>query len=151
MQISLFTCNAERNRVDKTEYLSNRFALDGVIKRQTSVINLTIEISKSEITPHLYNYLYISKFNRYYFIDDIQSVANNRWLLICSCDVLMSFKNDIYNMTAIIDKAENDNASNVYLNDGSYVMDTRNHNQVIEFPNGLDTDGHYILICAGGN
>lgn len=150
MQINLFVCTAERNRVNKSDHISNRFVLDGTIKKPTSTTNLVIEISKSEIIPHKYNYMYIEKFGRYYYIDDIVSVANNRWEIHASVDVLFSFMSDIYNMTAIVDKSENGNISNLYLDDGSYVMDTRKYNKTVEFPSGFNDNGSYILICAGG-
>lgn len=151
MQINLFRCSAERNRVDKSNYITDRFCLNGTLKRQTSTTNIIIEIEKSEIIPYKYNYMFIEKFGRYYFIDDIINVANNRWEIHASCDVLYSFMGDIYSMRAIVEKTANQNDSNLYLDDGSYVMDTRTYNTIIEFPSGLNTDGEYILICAGGN
>lgn len=150
MQINLFRCTAERNRVNKEGFITDRFTLNGTIKKATSTTNLIVEIEKSEIIPYKYNYMYIEKFGRYYFIDDIISVANNRWEIRASCDVLFSFITDIYNMTAIIDKVENQNDANLYLDDGSFVMDTRLYNTVIEFDNGFNDDGEFILICAGG-
>lgn len=150
MQINLLVCTAERNRVNKEGFITDRFAMDGTLKRATSTTNLVIEIEKSEIIPHQYNYMYIEKFKRYYFIDDIISIANNRWEIHASCDVLFSFIGDIYRMTAIVDKIENQNDANLYLDDGSFVMDTRQYNTVIEFDNGFNDDGEFILICAGG-
>ena len=55
----------------------------------------------------------------------------------------------IYSSEAIVEKVEAIN-ENLYLNDGSFVMDTRKYNEIIEFPNGLNTNGEYVLICAGG-
>ena len=42
MQINLFTCTAERNRVNKDSYLTNRFVLEGSIKNTTSATNINI-------------------------------------------------------------------------------------------------------------
>ncbi len=150
MQIDLFTCNAERNRVNKSSFISNRFTMDGTIKDITSAMNVVIEIEKTNPVKYNYNYMYISEFNRYYFIDDIKLLGNNRWLISGSVDVLYSFMNDILNTTVIIDKSENEENSNLYLDDGSFVMDSRKYNEVKEFPNGLNENGSYILICAGG-
>ena len=148
MQISLFVCTAERNRVNKSDYITNRFVMNGTIKEPTSAMNLVIEIEKTN--PVSYNYMYVDEFKRYYFIDDIKSIGNNRWIITASVDVLFSFMTDIYNTTAIIDKVENEINGNLYLDDGSFVMDTRKYNEIKEFPNGLNENGSYILICAGG-
>ena len=150
MQIDLFTCTAERNRVNKSDYIGNRFTMDGVIKSPTSAMNVVIEIEKTNPVKFGYNYMYISEFNRYYFIDDIKNVSNNRWIITASVDVLFSFLTDILATTAIVEKSENDNNANLYLDDGSFIMDTRKYNEVKEFPNGLNENGSYILICAGG-
>lgn len=150
MQIDLFTCKAERNRVNKSDYISNRFTLQGNIKSSTSVTNIVIEIAKSNPVIYEYNYMYIGEFNRYYFIDDITNVSANRWIITASVDVLFSFMNDILETNAIIEKVENEVTANLYLDDGSFVMDSRKYNEIKEFPSGLNENGSYILICAGG-
>jgi hypothetical protein len=150
MQINLFVCKSERNRVNKTDQLFDRFCMNGVLKKQTSVKNLVVEIERSNFIPYKYNYMYISDFERYYYIDDIICVANNRWEIHASVDVLFSFKNDIALTRAVVDKVENTN-QNMYLNDGSFVTDTRRYNEIIEFTSGLNDNGSYILICAGGS
>lgn len=150
MQIDLFVCTAERNRVNKSDYLSNRFTMNGTIKNPTSAMNVIIEVEKSNPVKYGYNYMYISEFNRYYFIDDIKNVSNDRWVISASVDVLHSFRTDILQTTAIIDKVENEFSANLYLDDGSFVMDSRKYNDIKEFPSGLNENGSYILICAGG-
>lgn len=150
MQIDLFTCKCERNRINKTEYLSNRFTLDGTLRKQTSATSLSIDIEKTNPLTYDYNYMYIGEFDRYYFIDDISSVRNRLWTINASTDVLMSFKNDILESSVILDKVENEVVANLYLDDGSFVMDSRKYNEIKEFPNGLNENGQFILICAGG-
>lgn len=150
MQISLFTCNAERNRVNKSNYMSNRFVLEGSLRKATSALNIEIDVEKTNPLLYKYNYMYIEEFGRYYFIDDIVSVRNRLWTIHATVDVLMSFSSDILSTECIIDKVENENVANLYLDDGSFVMDSRKYNEVKEFPNGLNETGQYILICAGG-
>lgn len=150
MQINLFTCNAERNRVNKNQYMSNRFVLDGTLRKVTSALNIEIDIEKTNPLKYKYNYMYIAEFERYYFIDDIRSVRNRLWTISASVDVLMSFMNDILSTECIIDKVEDETSANLYLDDGSFVMDSRKYNEIKEFPSGLNENGQYILICAGG-
>lgn len=113
-------------------------------------MNISIEIEKTNPVIYKYNYMYIGEFNRYYFIDEIINVSSNRWVIHASVDVLYSFKNDILLMECVIDKTESEINANLYLDDGSFVMDSRKYNEIKEFPNGLNNDGEYILICAGG-
>lgn len=151
MQISLFTYNKEKVRINKTEFLTNRFALNGYLKNETSITNPVIVIEKTNPAQYGYNYMYIEKFKRYYFITDIKQVRANIWEITAKCDVLYSFMTDILSNKCIIDKAENPPDANLYLNDGSFVTDSRKYNEVIPFASGLSLNGSYILICAGGN
>lgn len=150
MQISLFKCTAENNRVDKTDFITNRFPLDGNLKNASSVIDPIITIEKNNVTLYDYNYMYISEFKRWYYITDIISIANNLWEIHAHVDVLYTWCSDIKTMKGIADKLEGFDQANVYFDDGSFIMDCRNDIQVKEFPNGLNETGNYILICAGG-
>ena len=151
MQISLFVNTAEKERMDKTSYITNRFPIDGFLKRNTSVINPVIEIEKtSNPITYNYNYMYIGEFKRYYFITDIVNVSKNRWEIHGKVDPLFSLIGDIRACSVILDKAESENNANLYMNDGSFVMDSRKYNEIKRFPSGLNENGSYILICAGG-
>lgn len=150
MQISLFTYNMEKERIDKTDYLFNRFPLEGTFRQSSSVIDPVVIIEKTNPQKPIYNYMYIEEFQRWYFINDIITIRNFLWEIHAHVDVLYTWRNSIKNSKCIIDKSEENKNSNLYLNDGSFVMDTRKYNQVIEFPNGLSNNGQFILICAGG-
>ena len=150
MQLDLFTCSSEKHRVNKRNYISNHFILEGSLKDNTSVTDPEILIEKTNPVIYQYNYMYIGEFGRWYFITDIVNVNEKMWIIKAHVDVLYSFSRDIYNTKAVIDKAENGALANVYMNDGSFVMDSRKFNQVIPFPNGLSENGQFILICAGG-
>ena len=151
MQISLFTCTAERNRVNKSNYISNRFNLNGTLRSESSVIDPIILVEKSNPVSSYYNYMYIDEFKRWYFINDIISVRKNIWEIHAHVDVLYTWGADIGNMEAVIDRCENYNDANLYYDDGSFVLDSRNNIEIKEFPGGFNENGSYILICAGGN
>ena len=150
MQISLFTCVAENERVDKTDYISNRFVIDGTFKNPASVIDPVILIEKTNPAIQHYNYMYIEQFQRYYFINNIISMRNNLWEIQAHVDVLYTWRAAISQMKAVIDKTENSSDANLYIDDGGFVMDARKYNKVIPFSTGLDLNGEFILICAGG-
>lgn len=150
MQINLFRCRAENERVDKTNYISDRFVMEGTLRGQSSVIDPVITIEKTNPTKLDYNYMYIDEFKRWYYINDIISIRNDLWEIHAHVDVLFTWRADIANMEAVADKMENFSDANVYFDDGSFIMDSRNDIQVKEFPNGLNENGSYILICAGG-
>jgi len=151
IQIELFRCTAESNRINKNAFMYGSWICEGNIKEDTSIIKPSILIEKN--TPpqnNKYNYMKISAFNRYYFIDNIVCVNNNRWLIEARCDVLQTYKTDIFNTKCILDKTEEPSKANMYYNDGSFILDSRKYNNVLKFPSGLPEQGYNILICAGG-
>ena len=150
MELNLFTCNAENERVDKTSFISNRFVMQGTLRDESSVIDPVIVIEKTNPAISNYNYMYIPEFGRWYYINDIVSVRNKIWEIHAHVDVLYTWGADIKNMEGIADKLEDYYDANMYYDDGSFIMDCRKDIQVKEFPNGLNETGQYILICAGG-
>lgn len=150
MELNLFTCTAENERVDKTNFITNRFVMNGSLRDESSVIDPVIMIEKNNPTLYNYNYLYIPEFKRWYYINDIISIRTDLWEIHAHVDVLYTWGADIKRMTGVADKLEDMLSANLYFDDGSFIMDSRNDIEVKEFPNGLNENGSYILICAGG-
>lgn len=146
MVIDLYINSSENNRVSKV--LSGKFELTGTLRGETNVVNPEILIEHTN--PTGYNYAYIPEFNRYYFINEFTSVRNGLWRVRLSVDVLETYKTQIKQMPAIIDKQQNKGNSNLYLNDGSYVIDSRSYNTILNFSGGFNNAGEFILITAGG-
>ena len=117
MQIILYNNSAEKNRVDKTSYLSNALTLNGNLRSGDSgdILNPTIYLEMNNTSLPSYNYAYIPTFNRYYFISNIRPARNNYWEVNMKVDVLMSFKTEIKNQTALV--ARNENEYNNYVID----------------------------------
>ena len=118
-----------------------------VLKRDTSILKTILHIyTESDISG--YNYMYIPQFNRYYYIDDIVSVGNNRWEVSAHVDVLETYAEELLNQMVILNKQES--KGNKYLNDGSFISQVNEFNTSYNFPYGFNTSGTFILICAGG-
>lgn len=151
MQIILYSYSGKRNKINKHGLFYNEWACNGFLRENTSFLHPIITIEKTTPPPkNSYNYMRIPQFNRFYFINDIVSVRNNLWEIHADVDVLFSNYKDIYESKAILSKTEGVNNANLYLNDGSFVMDSHKFDQTVYFPNGLSENGHNILICAGG-
>lgn len=146
MVIDLYINSSENNRVSKV--FSGKFELTGTLRGETNVINPEILIEHTN--PTGYNYAYIPEFNRYYFINEFTAVRNGLWRVRLAVDVLETYKTQIKQMSAIIDKQQNKGNSNLYLNDGSYVIDSRSYNTILNFSGGFNNVGEFILITAGG-
>ena len=105
MEIKFYKNKSAPNIIPKElEYKFNRIAN---LKNNTSIINPVITLNVKDYDWVIQcNYIFISDFNRYYFIDDIK-IVNALIEISMTCDVLESFKNDILNSTQIIARQEN--------------------------------------------
>lgn len=110
---TLYKLVGEKNRLDKTSYLTNATNITGVvIKFPSSIIEPILTLNGAAIANlWQFNYIRLDEFGRYYFIDDIISVANNLWEVHCHVDVLMSWKDEIKTNSCIATRRTNANAS----------------------------------------
>lgn len=146
MNVKLCMNMSENNIINKTitEVDTASCVVKGPISVETPVLIVTYDADLQDI-----NYLKIPEFNRNYFITDVINLTGGRYEIRAKSDVLESFKSDILNLTAIINKQQNSNI-NMYIDDGSYVTENKEFNTVINFPYGFNDTGEYILITAGG-
>lgn len=147
MVITLYKNISDARVVDKV--LTEPINKDVTRKDSWSIETPSFTVTIGENEGYLlgYNYCYIPAFKRYYMA---RITLANGGLAVISCDVdpLMSFKQGIRGLTAMIDRQEYVN--NPYINDGMLpiaqgsVIDTIDVGQV-----GNSTSTFY-LTCVGG-
>lgn len=152
-----FQNTAEPNRVNKTDYLTEQIRVSGNLRDISDVINpsITFECANDKILKS--NYVYIPAFNRYYFINSITSMRTNLWRVNLHCDVLYSFRNDVLQIKAIIDRQENN--FNRYLIDNNMPLSSVPYKEAKEiltddngngtpFKTQLQDYGYNIVLTA---
>lgn len=144
MEINFYKNKSEKNKIGKV--LQDVITLNGNLREESSIINPTILVEHSNLT--VYNYAYIPEFKRYYFISEMTSVRNGLWRVSLSVDVLESYKSDILNLSCIVDKQQNQSYNN-YIDDGSYVNRVDSFIEIVNYQNGFNANGEFILLTAG--
>lgn len=128
--------------------LTDILTVSGVLKSDTSIIDPVIIIEADLSDLRSANYMHISAFGRYYYINDIVSVKNGLVEISSHVDVLMTYKNDIKDSTAIIRRQERKSMYNLYLNDGTFKVYQNPKVLTRSFPNGFNTQ-EFVLAVAG--
>ena len=95
---------AEPNLVNKIQFLERLNTIRGTFREGFSLTEPTI-ILTSEAVPN-FNYVYIAVLNRYYYVNSINNISKNLWEVELSVDVLMSWKTEIGNINAFVDRNE---------------------------------------------
>jgi len=104
--VNFYNNTSENIIVDKSDYLKNRIYYFCTLKQKTSVMNPVLQIFTANQEILSKNYCYIPRFNRYYFINNVSSVRDNLWEFELSCDVLMSFKEILFEQECLIGRNE---------------------------------------------
>lgn len=144
-----FSINLMQNLSPKEALSKNTVSLgdiSGTLKDSTSILNPVITFQGDISNFVNCNYMYISKFNRFYFVDNITSIKNNIFEISAHVDVLSTYQNQIRTNTAIIRRQENN--WNLYLNDGSFKVYQNPMVLTKAFPNGF-THQEFVLAVAG--
>lgn len=120
---------------------------DVLLKRDTSILRPVLLVNDARGVTD-FNYMYISEFNRYYFIDDIRSTHNNIWEISGHVDVLETYAAQIKANTAVIKRQER--KYNLYLDDPEFKTYNNEQIQTLKFPaNTFNKQLSYVLTVNG--
>lgn len=145
MEVQFYYNMSDERKINK-ELISGE-TFEGELRESVSVMNPVIRFGNNGVMR--YNYAYIPSFQRYYSITDRTCFRDGIWDVSFAVDVLMSFRNDIINLQAIVDKQSMESNGDEYIDDGSLVSDNNTFSTVYNFPNGFNDSGEYVLITAG--
>lgn len=118
--------------------------IDVKFKDEVNIYNPTIALKYDDLID--FNYMYIEKFNRYYFIETVEVFPNKIYHLTLKCDVLMSFKDDILNSYGNITRQTN---YNDYY-DFDYSSEVRKESNIYNSNVILEDVKTTVLCTIGG-
>lgn len=105
-QLELFTNESNRNVINKR--ITTVRKIDFKFKQDIDLINPILYLKDFPQS----NYCFITKFNRFYYIDEVKLLKGGIYEIFLSVDVLMSFKDsilasDYYNVDGVLRITEN--------------------------------------------
>lgn len=144
--IKLYKNKSEENVLEKDIELLK--TIEGTLKNDCSIETPNIIISNIDKNIFKnFNYFYIEEFGRYYNRTDVEILKNNIFSISGESDPLMSFKNDIYDNFAQIERSVNFN--DCYIDDISgYSLDKDDYTVVKLWNTDELNHNCYILSCV---
>lgn len=144
MNITLFSGFSKR--INSTKQPGGGESRSVVLKENTSIERPTFILSGP-----LPNYNYAEFDGRYYYVDDIVSIAQDIYELSCSIDYLATYKSEIGNYNCFVERSSSN--YNIYINDGAVSAEQRLIAESItrEVANHYDETGCYIVRVVGDN
>lgn len=140
MDIYFYNNHSPANVVRKK--LDNETVISGTLKEDIEIINPELLISKQVFT---FNYCYIPKFKRYYYIKNQMLETKNFIRLYLHVDVLMSYQNIIRNSTAQI-QVSSSKGNGYYNTSPSYDVRTK-YREKLYYNNPFNKDGVNVLLA----
>lgn len=145
MELKLYHTLDNENVINKTLTLIHTMRIR--LKDTVSITNPILILSEvAGVNYFRCNYCYLSEFNRYYFIRDIELMSTKNYKLQLEVDVLESFKEDILNSYAEI-KRPLQQGDFVYINN---IMDVRKEIDIYESAKSLTNQKNIVLSTIGG-
>lgn len=145
MEVTFYYNQSDARQINKVLITGETF--EGQARDEVNVINPIVLFDTPDILS--YNYAYIPEFQRYYTITDKNAHREGLFEVTFDVDVLMSFRQDIFNMSAVVDKQTMAINGDEYIDDSSLVADNVQFIQVFDYPNGFNENPEYVLITAG--
>ena len=100
LTLTLYTVNCEPQTVDKTEYITDSLTVSGTIRGEFDKQNPKIECAGNFSA---YNYAELD--GRFYRITSCNIQRTGLSLLTMHTDVLWTYKEQIYNLNAVVDRS----------------------------------------------
>lgn len=99
MILNFYTTDDADNVINKQ--LGIETGINVVLKKDFDIKSPTFVVVNTDTFNCLdFNYCALPELNRFYYIDGIDSLGNNRYKVSCSTDVLETYKQDILNSDA---------------------------------------------------
>lgn len=140
MTLHLYKTTSDPNVLNKDLQQIN--SVQGTLKDDTGVINPSFKLTKNVVGVESVNYLHWEDTDRYYFCKPIYEVGG-MCTLVCSVDLLMTYKSQLLQLDAVVLRSEN--KRNAYLVDSEITVQNRTRYRNFKFPLGLTTDTMYLI------
>lgn len=149
MQLKLY--NGFSKRVNSTKRPGTAsITLDGNLREPCSIENPVIQIVPMSLitAPAAYSYAYIPEFSRYYFVSD-WSYNNGLWECSLTEDYLATWKTNIGNTNAYIDRCSSEYDGNII--DTQYITTTDFDIVSTQMAYSWNLDGCFVVGIIDGN
>lgn len=148
MDITYYQYTAEKNRIDKSGYMSQIGSASGVPVDAVDIVSPSVLIHAA--VPSYANYAYVDTFDCYYWITEITRDTDTQTVLLLRRDPLMSFKDYILGCPCVCDRTAKQSKGTFYVDDPTLRTNQYTLNETKSFGVGMfDYNGRTLLMTVG--
>lgn len=149
MEFTLCYTDSPNNMLNKNYTVIGGYS--GTMRAAISALRPVIDVEIEDATTSVMNanYAYIQTFNRFYFIRNKTALNNKLWRFELETDVLMSFRQEIGQLEAVVERQTNN--YDMYLPDPKIPVDCRKAISYRKFPSSPFGLPFLTMIVLGGD
>lgn len=149
MEFTLMYTDSPNNMLEKNYTVVGGYS--GTMRAAISALRPVIDVEIEDATTSVMqaNYAYIQTFDRFYFIRNKTAINNKLWRFELETDVLMSFRQEIGQLEAVVERQTNN--YDMYLNDPKIPVDCRKAISYRKFPSSPFGLPYLTMIVLGGD
>ena len=149
MEFTLMYTDSPNNMLDKNYTVVGGYS--GTMRAAISALRPVIDVEIEDATTSVMqaNYAYIQTFDRFYFIRNKTALNNKMWRFELETDVLMSFRQEIGQLEAVVERQSNN--YDMYLTDPKIPVDCRKAISYRKFPSSPFGLPYLTMIVLGGD
>ena len=151
MTVTLYKNTSDKRNLNKV--ISEIKSVSATAKGDINIISPTLIIQYFNTD---FNYCFISELNRFYYVNSLTLLTGQRMQINLSVDVLMTYKEEIKNLTVNVLRYEN--IEPTFLSDSRIPLFSDTVQKVIEFPENIfnlespsENSKNFLLTVAGGD
>lgn len=152
MQVTFGYTSADSLLLDKRGTFTNQENKDCLINSPVNTENPVFILHITGVFS--YNYAYVTKWGKYYFLGEPTHLDGNRVSVSGVCDVLTTYADDIKNLDIIVNRTES--AENTKIPDALQASQANRQSEILNFKDSpfsvnFGTDIVYVLTVQGGS
>lgn len=160
MELVLYNCSSDKKRITKNltevkKYETCRLKEDTDIVNPTFIVNKpsrsNVPIQDLEMTS--FNYIYCSWLKRYYFVNKVRLAKGGFLEIDCHVDVLMTYKDSLYNHNVYVTRCErkfySDKSKNGIFYDSSFPIRSDVTVETKELGSVANSFAYFLTVNGG--
>lgn len=126
-----------------TDYFNVEITSDSNVIDPTFILSAPTRVMEA-------NYMYVPDLTRFYFLGE-RTMSQGKIIVQAHVDVLNSYKAYIGELYCMLNRQEQPENFNLYLQDDMPFIDNPNNVRTIPFDNSFNETSSYVLIIAGSD
>jgi len=143
IKVKFGTYSCENNELDKSDWLTMDNTYTDCQLVNTDILNPILKVSSGKVNS---TYVEIQDFNRFYFVERVESIPGSHCLLHCHVDVLHTYRTGIKAMECLVTRNEDKSKQASELVDTCMLIDKKRRFKNRGFGDSLITNDVCYVI-----